>query len=1236
MRSLLLAGLVLLTAAPLYAELPQTVAEKSNFKATSRHADVVAFCEQLAKESPLVRLGELGTSHEGRKLPLVIVADPPVASAAEAAKSGKLVVLAIGNIHAGEVDGKEALLMLARDLATAKERPLLKDLVLVFAPIFNADGNEKVSKENRRSQNGPEEGVGVRANAQGLDLNRDFVKLESPEVRALVRFLNEWSPAVFIDCHTTNGSYHRYTLTYEGPRCPAGDPKIIDYVRDTLLPDAGARLKKATGYDSFFYGNFPFRGGARDRWDTVLPTPRYGTHNVGLRGSIGILSESYTYAPFKDRIQATCGFVRAVCEHVAEKKEDVKKLLASARDARPASIPVRYKSAPQGRPVTIRGYVEEEKDGRRVKTDQPKDYEVTYQGGTEVTLSVKRPYAYLIPPAFTKAIETLQRHGVSAEELREDIEVDVEVYRVDKLARERNTFSGANLTLDVTPRKEARRVEAGTLLVKTDQPLGTLAAFILEPQSLDSLATWGLFDAQLAEGKDYPVLRLPAAAPIVVGAPRPLPGERGAAPTAGGRGGRRGRGFFGGGAGIQRWLDDGEHFVQVKDGKTWKVHAATGRCQPMPAEADHRSKMAQGLQALPTVGRAAQGLVNSPGFRFNPQRTAAVVEHAGDLYHVTVEGKAVRLTKSPGRKELITFSPDGNFVAFVRDNNLFTVDVASQTEKQHTADGSPLVFNGKADWVYFEEVFNRNYQAYWWSPDGSQLIFLRIDDTPVKKFTVFDHIPVRGRVEETAYPKAGDPNPLVRVGTVAAAGGPVHWADLGRYTENAMIVLRGGWRPDSSEAYFYVTDRAQTWLDFCTVPRGGSEVTVLFREKTPAWVDDPGPPTFLSDGSFLLASARSGYNHIYHFARDGKLIRPITSGDWEITQGLFQAPPIVRLDEKEGYVYFTGKRDSAIAEGFYRARLDGGGVERLTKEPGDHRVRLAARGPFFIDTWDNHATPPRVRLIRTDGTPVRWLDSNPVYDPEGAKPKGIEFHQITMPDGFVLDAVVVKPTNFDPKKKYPVWFQTYGGPHAPTVRDSWGAGQGQDRQLADMGFVVFHFDPRSASDRGAKATWTAYRQLGVQELKDIEAAIQWLCKNSWVDAARIGMSGSSYGGFMTAYAMTHSKLFAAGISSAPVTDWHNYDSIYTERYMNTPQENPEGYRKTSVVRAAGNLHGRLLLVHGMMDDNVHLQNAVQFADALQRAGKDFEMMFYPRARHGGFGPHYQQLSLDFMKRVLKP
>src|SRR5581483_9543406 len=341
----------------------------------------------------------------------VIIADPPIATPEEAAKSKKLVVFAMGNIHAGEVDGKEALLMLARDLATAKERPLLKDLVIIIAPIFNADGNEKIDKAHRPEQAGPVEGVGVRVNSQGLDLNRDYVKLESPEVRALVRFFNQWDPAVFVDCHTTNGSFHRYTMTFEGGRCPAGDARLIDLVQDEMLPDISKRMEKETGYKSYYYGNF---SPDRSRWETVPPTPRYGTHYFGLRNRIAILSESYTYAPFKDRVLGSRAFVKDIFEYTAEHKDKIRKLLADARDAtvkagtelkETTKVPLQFKEAAHGKPYEFLGFVEEEKDGKHVNTGKPKSYELIYWGGSETTLSVRLPYAYLIPASQTKAVE---------------------------------------------------------------------------------------------------------------------------------------------------------------------------------------------------------------------------------------------------------------------------------------------------------------------------------------------------------------------------------------------------------------------------------------------------------------------------------------------------------------------------------------------------------------------------------------------------------------------------------------------------------------------------------------------------------------------------------------------------------------------------------------------------------------------------------------------------------------
>lgn len=1251
-----LALLAFVLAGPALADEPLlTVAEKSDYKATATHAQVVAFCQRLAKMSPLIRLGELGTTVEGRKLPLLILADPPVATPEQARRSGKLIVFANGDIHAGEVCGKEALCMLARDLAMAKNRPLLKDLVIVFAPIFNADGNDRMAKDHRPGQHGPEDGMGIRTNAQGFDLNRDFIKLESPEVRALVRFFDQWDPALFIDTHTTDGSFHQYTITYEGPRVPAGDVRVIEEVRDHLLPEVGRRLLKDTGYKTFFYGNF-----ARDRkrWLTVPATARYGTLYYGVRNRLSVLSEAYSYASYRDRVLATRDFVRTIFEYAAQNKNKIRKLIEKAdadtirAGAEPKAtdmVAVQQKAAALDGTFDFLGYVEEEKNGRRVPTRQTKVYPLTYMGRNVPKLSVRRPYAYLLPGGFPKVVENLQRHGIAVEELREDINLEVEAYSIAKVQRSPRLYQGhTSVTVEVTADPKNERVPAGTLVVRTGQALGTLACYLLEPQSDDGLTTWNFFDSALAEGKDFPVLRLLKPAPFISGPVRPLSESRKmnkpitfhAAYESGAP-----LNFSGSPTSIVDWLEDGEHFLQYKGGQLYRVEAKTGHATPFFDSA----KLAKALTRFPAIdGRAAQRLAREAVSHLNPDRTGALFEYGNELYFCKLDGShAVQLTKTApaasapsttraegffarrfrpaGDKEYATFSPNGKFVAYVSHHNLYVVDLATQTVRQLTADGKDLVSNGKPDWVYGEEIYSYQ-QTFWWSPDSRNIAFVQFNDQSVPPFTVVNQVPPHETVEVTPYPRAGDPNPTARLGIVPVAGGSVRWVDTSNYTPTASLIVRAGWTPDG-KAYYYVQDRAQTWLDICTCSSDGGTPTRLLRQTTRAWVDDPGEAHFLKDGSFLLLGEQTGWKHLYHYSKAGKMLGGVTHGPWEV-----HSVPLV--DEPNGWVFLTGTRDNSIADNLYRVKLDGSGLERLTKQPGDHRVRISPKGNLFVDTSSDHDTPATVRLCAADGKLVRMLDTNPVYSREEYRFGKDELVHIPMPDGFVLEGDLVYPPGFSPNRKYPVWFMTYGGPHAPMVHDSWGGGRVYDQVLAHEGIIVFHCDPRSASGKGAVSTWTAYRHLGEQELKDIESAVRWLASRPYVDASRVGMSGHSYGGFMTSFALTHSKVFSAGIAGAPVTDWHNYDSIYTERYMNTPQENPDGYKKTSVVGAAPKLHGKLLIVHGLIDDNVHLQNTAQLVQALEQADRDFDVMIYPNSRHRIFGPHYQRYLFDFIVKTM--
>jgi dipeptidyl-peptidase-4 len=483
-----------------------TVAERSDYKATSKHAEVVLYCERLAKLSPLVRIALLGDTSEGRKLPLVILADPPIATPEEVHRSGKLVVFAMGNIHAGEVDGKEALLMLMRDLALARERPLLKDLVLLFVPNFNADGGDRFDK-NRSWQNGPAE-VGIRPNAQGFDLNRDYIKLESPEVRALVRFFTRWDPALTIDAHTTNGSHHNHTITYDSPRHPAVDGRLVEFAHNKMLPDVGKLVTQRSGYLTNYYGNFDKK---KTVWQSAPALPRFGTQYVGFRHRIGILCESYVYAPYRDRVLASRDFVLSCCEYAAQNKEKLRKLLKDLEaDAGKSKLALRGKEVPL-KNITVIAV----EGGKTAPPGTTKEHQVAYLGKCAATVSVERPLAYLVPESYVKVRENLRGHGIVVEKLTADTEVAAQAYRVDRITTADKEFQKHKLvSVEVTPRQRKFTAKTGMIVVRCAQPLGTLAAYLLEPQSEDGLCAWNFFDEGLKQGADYPVLRLAVAVPL--------------------------------------------------------------------------------------------------------------------------------------------------------------------------------------------------------------------------------------------------------------------------------------------------------------------------------------------------------------------------------------------------------------------------------------------------------------------------------------------------------------------------------------------------------------------------------------------------------------------------------------------------------------------------------------------------------------------------------------------------
>lgn len=674
-----------------------------------------------------------------------------------------------------------------------------------------------------------------------------------------------------------------------------------------------------------------------------------------------------------------------------------------------------------------------------------------------------------------------------------------------------------------------------------------------------------------------------------------------------------------------RWIDAG-HWREERERQPMKVDARTDEATPLY---DLKALQDAFAKQGDFDDESAERYARRPG-DWNEARTVALVEHKQGLYLVRRAGEAFTVQRVheslPDRRET-TLGPAARRVVYIREHNLHAIDVDTGQPRALTTDGSDRLLNGLLDWVYQEEVYGRGtWKAYWISPDDQYVAFLQLNEADVPSFTLVDQIPGNSRTEVMDYPKAGNANPTVKLGVVKTDGGPVQWVDLSRYDPDILIVAVS-WTPDG-KVLFSVQDRVQTWLDLNEADPASGATRTLIQEKSPAWTNVIGHPTWLKDGSFLWRSERDGFQHIYHYARDGALRARLTEGEWEVRD-------IEGVDEQGAWVYFTGIKDTALETQAYRVPLGGGAVQRLTELGSSHSVSFNPDFTLFLDTFSNVTTPPKVVLRSVpDGAVVRVVSENDV--PALKEYAWGEARHVRVPtrDGFPMWGRLLLPVDYQPGTRYPVWTSVYAGPASQTVFNRWGGVH--DQLLATEGYIVWRIDPRSASGQGARYAWEAYKRLGQVELADIEDSIRWLIDQGYADPQRIGITGHSYGGYMAAYALTHSKLFKCGIAGSPVTAWENYDTIYTERYMLRPQDNPDGYAAGSVVKAAENLHGRLLIIHGLMDDNVHFQNTAQLLQALQDAGKQFDLMVYPTDRHGIHrgAKHYRELTMDFIRRNL--
>ncbi len=681
-----------------------------------------------------------------------------------------------------------------------------------------------------------------------------------------------------------------------------------------------------------------------------------------------------------------------------------------------------------------------------------------------------------------------------------------------------------------------------------------------------------------------------------------------------------------------RWAEDGVHLVRGRgEEQTWMDPTgshAIERPSSLPAPRP-RAEFPVDLLASPAGDRSYQMLGESTdGVR-------QLCLHAGGLYLIEWVDSSARFQRldalSNASFELAELSPDGSHVAFVQGNNLMLIDCATGKPQALTSDGSFNVFNGKLDWVYQEEIYGRgDFKGFWWSPDSKHIAFLRLDESAVKPFTVVDHIEpgtFQVKAEVTKYPKSGDPNPSVALGIISVADQPnARWVELQAPEGSHPLVVRVGWTPEGRGLLYMLQDRIQTYLEFNQVDPLDLKTRRLIREESESWCNRCPAPRWLPDGSFLWLSERSGYRHIYHYEADGKLRRQLTDGPWPVGS-------ITHVDAR-GQVWFSAAKDGAINQNIYRVSLHGGAVERITRAEGSHRLSFNGDRSAYLDHSSSLTSAPRVSLHHADGQLIQVLARTNKDPQRSCAAAPWELHRVPNRSGFELDVALLKPLDFNPDHAYPVWIHTYSGPNAPTVRNRWNT-NAWFQFLAQNGVIVLQVNVRSASGRGLVHTSSCYRELGVHELEDLEDTVAWLTAKPFADKHRVGITGHSYGGFMSAYAMTHSKAFALGIGSSGVYDWGMYDSIYTERYMQTPALNPDGYRRTSVLTAAAELHGHLILTHGVMDDNVHFQNALQLAYALQKAEKDFEFMPYPQSRHGINQPGQPQMARRIAWRAIQ-